>query len=186
MKIDSMLKLFVENYSKESIEYIDNMKNNFGRVYRRDTINLFTVTESCNTFNTWIKGYTAYCIEETKKGDKPTLSVMREAFNNLMNSKNIFCESAYTYDRIPSFIEGYINGINNIIGTINESISLMLENDVDQDLIGALNEFTDKFTDTLQESFTPAMDKLLLASGWISKNKLMGNNISKKKDPIFL
>ena len=62
MKFDSMISTFVETYDRTVMDYIDRMPNNFGANYKKHTIDLTRIGESCDTFSKWIKGYTQYCI----------------------------------------------------------------------------------------------------------------------------
>ena len=63
----------------------------------------------------------------------------------------------------------------------------MIDNDVDQEYIGDINEFADKFMDKFNESFDPTLDRILWASGYNSRKKLFeNNNDTKPKAPVFL
>ena len=187
MKIDSMLSTFVETYSKDAVERIDKMQYNFGANYKRYTIDLSNIGESCNTFATWINGYAAYCVEQTNKGQNPTPVVMNEAFDKLMKHDSMLHERPYKYTEIPTFISGYMEGVNTIIKSINEAKSLMMENDVDYQLIGNIDTYADTFTDALKESFDPGMEKLLWASGYKSYQILCGKDKSKDvKKPVIV
>lgn len=186
MKIDTMLSTFVESYSKEQVEWIDDMKNDFGRTYQRHTICLADISESCSNVTGWITGYASYCVEETKKGNTPTKSVMMEAFNRLMESDHILAERPFAYPEIPSFVSGFTNGVSNIIEAVNSAKNVMLENEVNYELIGMIDECVDKFSESLQESFDAGMDKLLWASGYKSSQILSGKNRQKNKNAIIL
>lgn len=174
MNIDSMLTTFVETYPRDAITYIDNMKRDIRRADRRVTIKLVNTCESCNNFAAWAKGFASYCIEEAVNGRKASIDDMTKTFDYAINNGKVVCEKDYLYPEIPSFITGYIEGIPKVQQAVTEAKSMMMEHDIDQEIIGGIEDFVDKFTDALQESFTPGMNTLLRASGYVC-NQLWAN-----------
>ena len=186
MKIDSALSTFVERYDKAAMDSIDQMSHDFGRIYRKDTIPLFNINETFEKFNKWLQGYAAYCVDCKKEGTTPTQSVMTEALHRMLDGVDKFCEEKYTYDRFPSFVHTYIEGVRTLSATVNDVKSLLMESGIDQGLIGSVNEYTDEFMGIMEESFTPSMDKLLMASGYTTNKILFGKNRPAEPKPIFL
>ena len=182
MKIDSAIQTFLEKYDKEAMESIEEASHQFGRVYRKDTIKLFNLTESINMFNQWLKGYAKFHIDEV--GNRPTIEEITESCTRFLNGDDMFKETAVTFDKFPSFVKGYIESINKTIDTIDNIKSEMMEAGVDGETIGAVNTFADMFMDKLNESFDPAMDNLLWASGYNARKSLFGNK--PKQKPVFL
>jgi len=74
--------------------------------------------------------------------------------------------------KIKKYIESYISGVNKLINTIEVSRSKLFESDIDNDSIGALEEYSEYFIDKLNKTFYPFLEKMLWASGYNSKKKL--------------
>ena len=113
---------------------------------------------------------------------------MSKTFNHAISHGKVICEKEYLYPEIPSFVSGYMEGIPHIQQAVAEAKSLMMENDIDQEMIGGIEEFVDKFTDVLQEAFTPCMDTLLSASGYKAHQVLHNRSGFPEKKPtaVFL
>ena len=181
MKFDSMISTFVETYDRTVMDYIDRMPSNFGANYKKHTIDLTRIGESCDTFSKWIKGYTQYCIEESNNGNELTPNSMDSVFDRFIHESTMLQVTPHLYKEIPTFVSGYVEGVNHIVDTINECKSSLLENDVDHTMIGRIDEYADKFADMLQESFNEGMDKLLWASGYRSHQILFGKEKLKQE-----
>lgn len=180
MKILTAVRDFMEKYDEEAMGYISECSHQFGRIYRKDTINLFNLKESCDMFIRWLNGYTNYF----KEGNEVPADI-KESCAKFLESDQMFQESAYTYDRFPTFVQDYLEGVQEVISAIEECKTAMQEADIEPELIGNVNGFADEFMDKLTESFDPAMDKLLTVSGYKTRKWLDERRVPKKK-AVFL
>jgi len=186
MKIDNALKLFSEKYNKMAIQSIEEISNEFGLNYHkkghRNTIKGFTIKEGFDSFLEFITGYVQHQIDNK---DVPRgLDEIKTRTKSYINEK-CFKECDLLYSEIPSFVESYVTGIKSLIEFADGAKKQMIEANLGDDDIGSINEFMDEFVDKLNESFDPAMNKILWASGYNSKIKLAMAK-EKKLKPVFL
>lgn len=184
MIIDRAIKTFVEKYDREAMSYISEISQNLGLVHNKYTIKGFNITESFDKFQEYIKGYAQYKIENANNAEASPQNVIIESVRNFIDTQ-IFQEKDMLYNELPAFVEEYVNGVNNLLKTIDEVKEDMMESGVDQNDIGDVNDFTDSFMIKLHESFDPTMDRILRASGYTTKKNLYANT-PKEKPHIFL
>lgn len=182
MKIDSAIEEFLERYDSDAIASIDEMSRQLGRITRKDTINLFNINESFNSFNMWLRGYSDFHLSES---ELPSIGEITESYQAFLGNDEMFKETALTYDKFPGFVKAYVEGIQKTIGNVDQLKTTMLEAGIDGERIGAINEFTDLFMDKMTKSFNESMNNLLRASGYNSRQVLFGKKPSAKK-PVFL
>lgn len=187
MIIDSAVKEFMEKYNREAIESIDKISENYGLNINNYKIKLFNLKESFDKFQQYIKGYASYKVENLNNEKASPQNAITERTHIFIND-GIIEPKEFKYSELPSFVESYVNGINTLLETIDEVKELMTDGNVDQSAIGDINEYVDLFMTKINESFEPAMDKILWASGYNSRqallNKKRNKNIEKK--PVFL
>lgn len=185
MKLDNAIKIFIERYNRDIIQSIDNISKDYALNISDSKIKVFNLNESFNIFNEYIKGYASYKIENVNNPNASSQDTIKESVKKFIDN-NIFKEECIKYSELPSFITGYANGINLLNETVDNIKRDMADSDVDQEHIGDINEFCDMFIDKFHESFDPAMDKILWASGYNSRKKIFENNDNKLKAPVFL
>lgn len=185
MKIDHVLQEFTERYDREAMESIEEISKDFGLNIHKSSLNLFNLQESFDQFTKYITSYAKYVVENVNNPKASSRESISFSVNKFINEQ-LFKEANIEYSDLPSFIESYVNGINNLNLAITEAKDIINDCDeVDPIYAGDINEYTDMFISRLEESFNPAMDKILWASGYNSKQVLSG----KKKDnskPVFL
>lgn len=184
MKIDSAIKDFSEKYDRNAIESIDNISKDYALNISESTIKVFNLTESFNMFSQYLKGYASYKVENLSNPEASSQEVIKESVKKFIDTK-LFKEADIRYSELPSFITGYIAGIDALCETVDDVKRIMTDGNVAAEDIGDINEFADMFMDKLHESFDPAMEKILWASGYNSKKKLF-EKTSKEKAPVFL
>jgi len=182
VKIDRCIKNFLESYDSSAMESIDKISQEYGLVVNGHTLNLFNIKEAFDTFKDCLSLYARYQIENVNNDKKLTHD---QTFSNTMKfiEEKIFGEKAYKYNELPNFVQSYIEGVNQVITVCDHSKSSMSEADINNEFISDINEFCDKFIDIMDQKFTEAMDKVLLASGYTT-NKALSDTTPKKK-PIF-
>lgn len=184
MKIDNAIKLFTEKYDRSAIQSIQNLSEEYGLNIHKSTIKLFNIKESFDTFNKYITAYANYVVENANNPEASSRESISASVNKFIESQ-LFKESDVLYSDLPSFIESYVNGINSLNSTIDEAKTTILEcDDANPEYAGDINEYADMFMDHLDESFTPAMDRILWASGYNAKQIISGKR--KENKPLFL
>lgn len=186
MKIDSDLKLFSEKYDEEAIKSIDEISSDRSLKIGESTIKVFNIKESFDMFSSYLKGYGEYKISNKNNEDISPQEIIRESVSNFING-NLFVEEYIPYEKLPIFIESYIQGINEIIKVSNDIKTAMMEAGVYMEDIGDVNDFCDEFIDKFHESFDPCMDRILWASGYNYKKRMKEIlNKPKREIPVFL
>lgn len=185
MRIDSAIKVFSEKYDHEAIEAIEEISQERGLVLTGATMEAFNINESFNKFSQYIKEYAEYKVKNKDNNKASPQEAIRESVDNFINTQ-LIQESTIKYSELPEFVKGYINGVNTLTESVNEAKRIMLEGDVDTEAIGDVNDFSDKFMEKLHESFDPAMDNILLASGYTTRKRLHRTRQNKPKQPLFL
>ena len=188
MIIDSAINNFFEKYDREAMETIDELSKEFGLNVNDHKILVFNMKESFQLFNEYINGYADYKIKNINNDNASPQYIIRETVDKFI-TENIFKEVSIKYNELPDFIQSYINGIKSLNETVNNLKHKMIENDVDAECIGDVNDFCDAFMIKLHESFDPCMDRILWASGYNFRKRLVkpSDNIPvKPQSPIFL
>lgn len=185
MKIDSAIQLFSERYDREAIQSIEEISQERGLVLNGATIKAFNINESFDKFSQYIKEYAEYKVKNKDNSKASPQEAIRESASRFIDSY-LIQESDVRYSELPEFVKSYATGVETLTEAINESKDMMLENDVDLEAIGDINDFADRFMEKLHESFDPTMDKILLASGYTSKKRLYGQKKKPEKKPLFL
>ena len=182
MKIDNSIKLFLKKYDEEAMKSIDDIQNDIGLVYNKHKIELFNINECFDKFNEFITGYAKYKIDNINNENASENETIYEKTKIFIN--DLFKEYLIPYERLTTFVECYINGIKNTIKNMEEIKNLMMENNIDLDSLGFVNDLVDEFTEKLTESFDKSMDKILLATGYTTSKILDKNN--KKEKTTFI
>lgn len=186
MKIDSALKLFSESYDRDAIQSIEDVSKDFGLISNKATIKLFNLKEGFNDFQDFLVKYGQYKVENMDNEKATPQHLICERVETNIKDE-IFRESEVLYNDLPAFIEAYISGVQNLIATSDAIKQKMFEAGVDSESIGDVNNFVDAFVTRLNESFSPAMDRILWASGYNSRKKLTKSKVPVKKEKaIFL
>ena len=185
MKIDSAVKTFFEKYDREAIQSIDNISREHGLVIHESTIKSFNLKESFDIFGQYLKGYATYKSESVNNEEATSQDMIKESVESFINTQ-IFKETATKYADLPTFVTGYIEGINSLNEAIDEAKRIMNDANVKPEDIGDINEFTDMFMDKLHEHFYPVMESILWASGYNAKKILYNPNSDKPAAPVFL
>ena len=173
MKIDSAIKNFTEKYDSEAISFIESMSNERGYQLNDHKLKTFNIEEAFNNFDSYLRGYANYKIKNIDNPNASTQETIKESVGKFIDGE-LFKESETLYRELPNFIIGYIDGVNKIMETVDSIKTEMYDAEVDQDAIGDINDFTDQFMDKLHESFDPTMDRILMASGYTSRQVLFG------------
>lgn len=185
MKIDFALKEFTEKYDREAMESVETISKDFGLNIHKHTIKLFDMKESFDIFSKYLRSYATYVTENVNNPQASPRESILASVDKFIASK-LFNESEVVYSELPAFVESYVSGIKDLNSTIDEAKNTILNCEgADPVFAGDVNDFVEKFMTRLDESFTPAMDKILWASGYNSKQKLSGKKSVKKK-PLFL
>lgn len=185
MKIDKALQEFTEKYDRVAMESIQDISNDFGLNIHKNTLDLFNIQESFDRFTKYITAYANYVVENVNNPKASSRESISYSVNKFI-SEQLFKEEKVYYSDLPSFIESYVNGINTLNSAITEAKNIITEcDDADPIYAGDINDYTDTFMSRLEESFNPAMDKILWASGYNSKQILSGKKKNDSK-PVFL
>ena len=183
MLIDNALTKFALTYSESAINSILDISKELGLKHHGMKIKLFNIQESFNSFIEFLSGYSKYKIENKTNEEATPQEVIMEHTNNFIST--LFKEEEVPYDKIPSFVESYLENVNTILELIDNVKKEMFEFDIDGSEIGAINEMVDNFMIKLHESFDPSMNRILWATGYNSKQKLKKPSTLISK-PIFL
>jgi hypothetical protein len=185
MKIDNALREFTETYDRNAIESIQNISEDFGLTIHRKSMKLFNIKESFDKFSQYIKSYANYVVENVNNPEISSRESISYSVNKFINEQ-LFKESDVLYSDLPSFIESYVNGINELNSAIAEAKNIITESDeADLTFAGDINDYADAFMTRLDESFTPAMNDILWASGYNAKQRFAGKMNGNSK-PVFL
>ncbi len=187
MKIDSAIKDFSERYDREAITSIDTISRDHALVNQNATIKLFKITESFDAFCEYLQGYASYKIENANNEKASPQNVICESVDKFISTQ-LFEACDIRYPGLPSFVKGYVDGIRKLTETVDEVKGRMMDADVATEAVGDVNTFVDHFMDRLSESFDPAMDRILWASGYNSRKALFGpkKNDPKPEVPVFI
>lgn len=172
MTLDNSLRNFAETYDREAIQSIDEVSKRIGLVENKFTIDGFEMKESFDAFNRYLKAYAKFMEAASTKDsresnlmEKTSKEEVTESFKKLIETK-CFNESKLTYDQLPSFVESYLTGIQDLIKVVDESKEILEDADVDNETIGSINEYADMFADTVWNKLSPVMENILWASGY--------------------
>lgn len=185
MRIDSAVKLFSERYDREAVESIDDLSRERGLVLNDCTIPAFNLNESFTKFSQYLKEYAEYKVKNINNEKASSQEAIQESVAMFIDTQ-LFREEAVKYADLPKFVVSYVDGIHHLTEAVEESKRVMTEANIDPEAIGDVNDFTDRFMDKLHESFDPAMDKILRASGYTSRKNLREIRQNKRQEPMFL
>lgn len=184
MILDRAINTFLESYDREAIEFIENMANDQRLGYTDYKINLFNINEAFEKFNTIIENYGKYQTRILTEETKYTHDKVCSDYNAYMESEMIKEDKVKSND-IAKFVKAYIEGVDNTLRHIDEVKTKMMQDGVPGNKIGEINNFADIFMNKVNEAFTESMDKILLASGYKTKQKLsLANYKPVKKESI--
>lgn len=185
MKIDKCLENFIESYDKEMMMFIEKLNNDRSLSLTDSKINLVNIKESFDTFNNYIKGYSAYKIENKNNSNESPQYAIKESVNKFIDNE-LFKSTDVRYDNINEYVQSYIEGVKETLDNIDGLKSLMMEAGVDLEYVGDLNEFVDNFIEKMNNNFNESMNKILQASGYFTHQSLFKPNKEKKEKPIFV
>jgi len=185
MKLDKAIKNFTEKYDRTAMQYIEKVSSEFGLVYNKQSIPAFNMSEAFNKFEEYVEGYGDYKIRLLS--DVTLKDIPSEEITETTKKwcESVFKDSELVYNDIPAFIESYVNGVNSLITVIESNKQQLMEEGVSPKDIGAINEYADIFMDTLDSKFESVMDKILMASGYTSTQRLNGKVEAPKKDIAY-
>lgn len=188
MRIDNAINEFCEKYDRDAMKSIEDISSEIGLV-NNVTIKGFNMNEAFTSYTAYLKGYAEFMELATVEGSKEAKTMEKssndeiaKSFDKYINTK-VINEEVLTYDKLPQFISSFIEGVNNLNDEIKTIKVSMFEADVSNEIIGSVNDFTDKFIDKVVESMDPVMNEILWASGYNSKKKLFGEK--KKNAAVF-
>lgn len=187
MLIDNAVKVFSEKYDRDAIGSIDNISSERGLILNGATMKVFNINECFDKFSQYIREYAKYKEENINNSNASPQEVIRESVDKFIEN-HIIEEKEVKYPELPGFVKSYVEGIDKLAVAVEDSKNILIEAGVDPECIGDVNDFTDKFMMKLNESFDNTMEKILWASGYMSKKKI--SNIIKesgnKKKNVFL
>lgn len=181
MKIDSVVKDFVESYDEEVMRYLENISSDFALKVSESKIGSIELDESFDQIRKYIEGYSAYKVENKNNDEAVSNDNINEAADKFINNPDLFKECKIPYSDIPKTIQSYIEGVKSIINTINKSKEIMMLEDVGHEDVGYLNSIIDKFTDRITEAFTPVMENFVQASGYNSAQAIKNRKAYQKQ-----
>lgn len=184
MIIDTAIKNFLEKYDREAMDSITNISRDLGLIHNRSTLKGFDIKESFDKFQKYLEGYASYKIENINNEKASPQNAITESVGKFINTQ-LFVEKDLLYTELPLFVEEYLVGVKSLIETIEDVKSTMVEADINPEDVGSINEFVDQFMMKLHESFDPAMNRILDASGYNTKKRLHSSN-NKIEKPVFL
>lgn len=191
MKTDTAFKEFLEKYDNNAIMSIDVLSNNFARNAQFKKISLYNMKECFESFCDFLNGYAQYKVENINNPEASPQDAIQKSTQSFIES-DILKSVDVPYRDIPDFVTGYIDGVKKLTETVETSKQMMIEANVDQDAIGDVNTFADKFMDRISESFDEGMNRLLWASGYksnqilIERKGVAPKSNNEEPDPVFL
>lgn len=185
MKIDNALQKFAEKYDRAAMESIEDLSTDFTYTIKPHYIKAFNIKESFDMFQSYMRGYAKYNIENKNNDDVSPYSAICESVNNFIDTK-LFRECDILYSDMSSFVSSYINGIKELTETVNTIKRDMMDADIELERVGEVNTFCDRFMDLLHESFDPAMDRILWATGYNTRKAFDAARPKKKETHVFL
>lgn len=172
MIIDNAIQMFLEKYDESSMASIKELSERYGLNINGYKIKVFNINEAFDKFKTYLEGYASYKAENVNNPDASPQDAIVERTSTFIDT-DLVKEVSIKYSELPSFIESYVSGINNLIESVNKIQTLMTESDVDQDAIGDVSGFCDKFMEKVDPLFEECMDRILWASGYKSRQALI-------------
>ena len=189
MRIDNVINEFCEKYDRDAMKSIEDISSEIGLVQNNITIKGFNMNEAFKSYTAYLKGYAEFMelaavegSKEAKTMEKSSYDEVAKSFDKYIDTK-VINEEALTYDKLPQFISSFIEGVRALNEDVKTIKDCMFEADVPNELIGNVNDYTDKFIDKVVESMDPVMNEILWASGYNSKKKLFTEK--KKNATVF-
>lgn len=178
MRIDNVIKEFCEKYDRDAMKSIEDISTEIGLIQNNITIKGFNMNEAFKSYTAYLKGYAEFMelaavegSKEAKTMEKSSKEEVAKSFDKYINTK-VINEEALTYDKLPQFISSFVEGVRTLTKDVDTIKDAMFEAEVPNEVIGSVNDYTDKFIDKLVESMDPVMNEILWASGYHSKKKL--------------
>lgn len=184
MKIDTAIREFMEKYDREAMSSIDRLSTDRSLLSTKSKIKVFNIREGFGKFREYLEGYGSYKVKNLNNDDASPQDIIMESASNFISTQ-IIKEVEISYNELPTFVEAYFAGINDLNKTVDEVKSMMIDGDVLYEDVGDVNTFCDQFIDLLNESMDRSMNKILWASGYNAKKRLSKDN-KRTKDPVFL
>ena len=190
MKLDHELQSFTETYDQEVMESIDRLANEFGVQVKKLGMDGFNLVESFDIFSKYLEGYGDYKVKNKDNDKASSQDTIRESVA-LFIKDHIFKEQKVLYMDFPNLLKAYAEGCNKLLGTVDKVKKEMTENEVTEESIGDVNDFTDQFLEKFHSYFDPMMENVMWASGYNTRKNLI--NRKTRKDlkteyaaPVFL
>ena len=171
MFLNEAVKTLFTKYDREVFESLDKLSNNQAYKLNELSTKAININEAFDKFNLYLEGYVDYKIENIDNSKSMNQKQITEATHDLIDNK-LFQDYRILYTDTKNYIESYIIGVNKLIKTINDGRSKLFESDIDNQSIGALEEFGEYFIDKVNEKFYSFIENMLWASGYNSKKKL--------------
>jgi len=186
MYLNESIKCLFNKYDKAAFESLDELSNNQAYKIKELFTEGVNLNEAFETFNTYIEGYIQYKLQSVENPSEKImpLKTITENAHYLVDNK-LFFNSRILYTDVKNYIESYMNGVNKVMKTIDDGKVKLFEANIDNESIGALDEFSEYFIDKLNDKFYPFIEKMLWASGYTGKKK-MQELINKSETYTFL
>jgi len=171
MFLNEAVKNLFTKYDREVFESLDKLSNNQSYKLNELSIKATNINEAVDKFNLYLEGYIDYKIENIDNVKSMNQKQITEATHDFIDNK-LFQDHRILYTDTKKYIESYIMGINKLLKTIDDGKNKLFESNIDNQSIGALEEFGEYFIDKMNERFYPFIENMLWASGYNSKKKL--------------
>lgn len=186
MKLDRLLKDFVERYDEEAIASIEKFSSSPSMRLSRCTLEGFDIDRAIRDFNEYLSEYARYNIEFANSPKKSSHKAIMER-TSLFIENDIIVAKDVQYSHIPSFIKRYVEGIQSIQQCEASTTNNLMEHDATIEEIGSVQKITEQFGTKLMESFYRIIDNVLIASGYAGKHqKSTPSSDSNIQNPVFL
>lgn len=184
MKIDNAIKVFTEKYDEEAMRYIDELSSEIGLKHHGFGMKGIALQESFDKFSEYLEGYGNYKVKNMNNPNASTQDAIRSATEKFIN-ESVFHEKKLKYCDSNKFVASYIEGVQHLLGKVDEVKNAMTEAGVDPEAIGDINSFTDRFMERVDSLFYPIMESLMKASGYTGK-AFFDPKKPKTETPVFL
>ena len=179
MSIHTAIKEFTEKYDTEAITSIERLPAKVGLCADVIPFNAFVLKESCDSFVSYLRGYSDYMKMHKDNPNKSTRENIKASMENYMADPEIFKECTIRYKAIPEFVKSYLESVQNIITTVDTIKEEMELDGVDLEYVGDVNEYAELFLNKLNEKFDPVMNNILWASGYAATHKKSPDSLHK-------
>ena len=180
--IENLIKKFTETYSHEAVNSVQEMSREL-YLEKTNGFKSFDFDKSFSDIKEFIEGFIEY------KGRAITESTQRLSQDELDKRASIFIDTRLFSDKREKFKESYdlinsqINNLMEFTTFIESTITRINETeDLSQDLIGNVINYSEKFISTFEKCYFETMDELLHCSGY----KIKSSNSKKESNDFFL